>query len=82
MLAKLENERSPITPLSSKGWPKWAVFAMSLTGLFYLVYPSAGIFELIPDFIPIVGSLDEGAAAIALWYGYLELRNSRRAKRD
>ena len=32
----------------------------------YLVYPSAGIFELIPDAIPFVGSVDEATATTIL----------------
>ena len=34
----------------------------------YLVYPSLGLFELIPDAIPVVGSLDEAAATTGLLY--------------
>jgi len=33
-----------------------------LAGLLYLINPTAGIFELIPDNLPIVGNLDEAAA--------------------
>ena len=36
-----------------------------LIGLVYILNPTAGIIELIPDNIPIVGNLDE-AAAVAL----------------
>ncbi len=36
-----------------------------LSGL-YLLNPGFGIFELIPDAIPFVGNLDEGAAAFLL----------------
>ena len=32
----------------------------------YLIYPSLGVFELIPDAIPIVGSLDEASATIIM----------------
>jgi uncharacterized membrane protein YkvA (DUF1232 family) len=38
---------------------------VALTGLLalaYLVNPTAGVFELIPDNLPIVGNLDEAAA--------------------
>ncbi len=38
-------------------------------GLFaavYLVYPSLGVFELIPDAIPLVGSMDEAGATVLL----------------
>ena len=34
----------------------------------YLIYPSLGVFELIPDAIPVVGSLDEAAATAGLLY--------------
>lgn len=38
------------------------VFAVGAAGAVYLVYPSLGIFEFLPDALPIVGSLDEGLA--------------------
>lgn len=34
----------------------------------YLVFPTLSIFELIPDAIPIIGSLDEAAATTGLLY--------------
>ena len=34
-----------------------------LLGLVYLINPTAGVLELIPDNLPIVGNLDEAAAA-------------------
>ena len=40
-----------------------------LTGLFCLIYilnPTAGIFELIPDNLPLIGNLDEAAAVAGL----------------
>ena len=36
-----------------------------LIGLIYILNPTAGVLELIPDNLPIVGNLDE-AAAVAL----------------
>ena len=33
-----------------------------LTSVIYLINPTAGILELIPDNLPIVGNLDEAAA--------------------
>jgi len=39
----------------------------------YLVYPSIGIFELIPDAIPLVGSLDEATATAGLLYALSNL---------
>ena len=40
----------------------------------YLANPTAGLFELLPDNLPLVGNLDEGAAVLLLtnvlaWYG-------------
>lgn len=35
----------------------------------YLLNPTAGIFEWIPDNLPIVGNLDEAAATALLIYG-------------
>ena len=38
---------------------------MGLLSIIYLLNPTAGIFEILPDNLPIVGNLDE-AAAVAL----------------
>lgn len=43
--------------------------------LLYLINPTAGVFEFIPDVVPIIGNLDEvGATAILLgalrYYGF------------
>ena len=55
------KETSPsFSPLSAKGWPKWAVYILSLLGVVYLFNPGAGILELLPDNLPLVGNLDEG----------------------
>ena len=37
-----------------------------LIALLYLLNPTAGIFELIPDALPIVGNLDEATATAVL----------------
>lgn len=66
------------TPLSAKGIPKNMVYLIGGLGLVYLLNPGAGIIELIPDNIPIIGNFDEGGAAMAVWYGVLEYLNSRR----
>lgn len=43
------------------------VFVVGLFASLYLVNPGAGIFELIPDNLPLVGNLDEaGATALLL----------------
>ena len=39
---------------------------LGLVCLIYLINPGAGIIELVPDNIPLIGNLDEGAATIGL----------------
>jgi len=41
---------------------------------FYLINPTAGILEFIPDNFPIVGNLDEAAATAGLLYALSGLR--------
>lgn len=38
------------------------IFVIGLLSAIYLLNPSAGIFELIPDVIPLIGNLDEATA--------------------
>lgn len=59
-------------PLSSKGWPRWLVFSMAILGLIYILNPTFGGFELIPDNIPLIGNLDEGVAFILILAGLVE----------
>ena len=44
---------------------KLVVFCLGVLCVIYILNPTAGIFELIPDNLPFVGNLDE-AAAVAL----------------
>ncbi len=60
------------TPLSARGIPVWFVYLISLVGMIYLLNPGAGFIELIPDNLPFIGNLDEGVAAMLLWYGLVE----------
>ena len=41
------------------------VILLGFLSLLYIINPGAGLFELIPDNLPLVGNLDE-AAAVAL----------------
>ena len=52
-----EPRRNPLQNL-------FVVVIMGIAGL-YLINPTAGVIEVIPDVIPIIGNLDE-AAAVAL----------------
>ena len=42
------------------------VIVCGLFALIYLINPTAGIVELIPDNIPLIGNLDEAGATILL----------------
>lgn len=44
------------------------VAGLGLLGAIYLLNPTAGLFELIPDNLPVIGNLDEAAATgLVLW---------------
>lgn len=64
----MENQKT--IAADEKG--KRSVVGSIVVGLFgavgavYLVNPTAGFFELIPDNIPVIGNLDEAAAAVLL----------------
>jgi hypothetical protein len=60
------------TPLTRRGWPIWLVYLMSLLGLIYILNPTLGILEFIPDNLPIIGNLDEGVAFMLLWFGVVQ----------
>ena len=51
-----------LSPLIQPGWAKALAWATIVLGGIYLINPTAGVFELIPDVIPVVGNLDEAAA--------------------
>jgi len=51
------------------------IFLLGLLSVIYLLNPTAGFFELIPDNIPIIGNLDEATAVALLlmclrYFGY------------
>lgn len=43
------------------------VVMLALASIIYLLNPTAGIFELIPDNIPFIGNIDEGLASFILY---------------
>lgn len=47
--------------------------ALAIACGLYLVYPSFSVFELIPDAIPVLGSLDEASATAGLLYALSNL---------
>ncbi len=51
------------------------ILTLAAIALLYLMYPSLGTFELIPDWIPVIGSLDEASATLIIlstlkYYGF------------
>lgn len=52
---------------SRGGWGKTIFVAIvGILSASYLINPTLGVFELIPDNLPIIGNLDEGAATALL----------------
>ena len=68
-------------PLSAQGVPVWLVMVLMGIGILYLLNPTAGLLELIPDNLPLVGNLDDAAAAILVWKGIQEILESRKYRR-
>lgn len=51
------------------------IILLAIIAVIYIINPTAGIIELIPDNIPIIGNLDEAAAVAIIintlsYYGY------------
>ena len=46
---------------------KSGIILLALLSIIYLLNPTAGIFELLPDNIPFIGNVDEGLAAYILY---------------
>ena len=73
------NSLGPITtPPSARGIPPWFTYLATILGLIYLLNPTAGVLEFIPDNLPLVGNLDEGVAMLLIWYGLVEFFEGRR----
>ena len=65
---------------------KVIVFCIGLLSLLYILNPTAGVFEIIPDNLPLVGNLDEATAValllICLKYFGIELPDIFRRDQD
>ncbi|MBN1583736.1 MAG: DUF1232 domain-containing protein [Anaerolineae bacterium] len=57
----VEGEVIPEDHPEQPGWGKALAWGTIVLGGLYIINPTAGIFELIPDVVPIVGNLDEAA---------------------
>lgn len=52
-------------------WVFWA--SLGLVSLVYILNPTAGIIELLPDGLPLIGNLDEVGATLLLMKSLKEL---------
>jgi hypothetical protein len=76
-----QSKLGPLTtPLSFRGVPIWLVYLSAALGIVYLLNPTAGVIEFIPDNIPLIGNIDESVAAFLIWYGLVELFEGRKDK--
>ncbi len=66
------------TPLSRRGLPVWLVYLLTVLGVIYLLNPTLGVFELVPDNLPFIGNLDEGAAVLLIWFGLVEFLSGKK----
>ncbi len=62
----------------TKTWPPFWIYLTGALGIVYLLNPTMGVFELIPDNLPVVGLLDEGAAAFLIWNAIQQFRATRK----
>ena len=62
---------------TKKPIPLPMIIVMILFSLVYLVNPTAGVLEFIPDNVPFLGNLDEAGATTMLIWAISELRNRR-----
>lgn len=68
-------------PLSKRGWPTWLVYVLAGIGVIYIINPTLGIFEFIPDVLPFVGNLDEGLAVMLILFGVVELVEGKKYRK-
>ncbi len=64
----------------NKKWSPFLVYLTGIIGVVYLLNPPSGFIELIPDNIPLIGNLDEGAAALLAWNAVQQIRSLRKSK--
>ena len=59
-------------PPSAYSVPPWLVYLLGVVGVIYILNPTAGILEFLPDNLPFIGNLDEGIAFMLIWASLLE----------
>jgi len=88
IITKEENEkqlsgfvRTISEPLSKHGWPSWLVYVLAILGVIYLLNPTFGVLEFIPDNLPIIGNMDEGVATMLILAGIVELIEGKKFRK-
>ncbi len=69
-------------PLSKYGWPSWLVFLLAIFGVIYLLNPTAGFLEFLPDNLPFIGNLDESVAVMLVLAGIVELLEGKKYRQQ
>ncbi len=62
----VEGEVVPASRQQS-GWAKALAWTTIILGGLYIINPSLGVIELLPDPIPIIGNLDEAAVMLLIF---------------
>jgi len=70
------TEPQSILPPEQPLWAKIIAWGTIAAGSAYMINPTAGIFELLPDNLPVIGNLDEAAVVFIMFAAmrYLGLR--------
>ena len=61
----VEGEVVPM-PRQQPGWAKTLAWTTIILGILYLINPTAGFIEFLPDAIPGIGNLDEAAVVFLI----------------
>ena len=71
--APIEGE---MVPVEQPSWGRTLAWLTIVLGSVYIINPTAGIFELLPDNLPMIGNLDEAAAMFLIFSAmrYLGMR--------
>jgi len=68
-------------PLSKYGWPTWLIYGLAVIGIIYILNPTAGLLEFIPDNLPLVGNMDEGVAVMLILAGIVEALEGKKSRK-
>jgi hypothetical protein len=66
-LANIKINKSKRSHYKIKPMKTISLVILALSSIIYLLNPKAGIFEALPDNIPVVGNINEGLASFILY---------------